>query len=327
MPVRQSLKIWYADGNLVLRADDTIFRVYRGALTSKSAVFRAICVPLQDLASSDEGREDLIHGCPVLVLTDRAQDLEYLMCALFDPEFIVNSYGVETSMIAVVAILRMSAKYGIHFLQRDCSALLNSAFPDTLRDWDKLPRSRTLADNLLVIETARDTGMKWLLPAAYYLVLMHTVTMAPASDDPTLCQIDRASLDRMPDTDRAFVTLGAINVFHGSHYILDGMRQALFRQCSGRERCATNRIAGFEEIVEVLYMEPFGFLVRDGFWAEVRRELCASCGHALRQAWQNKRCQLWEALPQMFGLEPWNLLLVSRANHSVGIAIAAGDVA
>ncbi|KAJ7502482.1 hypothetical protein B0H11DRAFT_1712643 [Mycena galericulata] len=327
MPLRQSLKIWYADGNFILRADDTIFRIYRGALTSKSTVFRTICATRHDSPASEEDRDGLIEGCPILVLTDRAQDMEYFLCAIFDPEFVVNEYGVGTSMVAVVAILRMSSKYGVPFLQRDCFALLNSAFPDTLRDWDRLTRSRSLADYILVIEAVREMGLKWLLPAAYYLVLMQVITVAPTPDDPIICQVDRDCMDRMPVPDRAYVTLGAINVFHGSHYILDGMRSALFKQCSGRERCGTNRISAFEELVEAVAAEPLSFLVGSAFWVAVQRELCASCGIALREAWQHKRSQLWEALPQMFGLEPWNTLLISRANYAVGLAIAGEDVA
>ncbi|KAJ7429020.1 hypothetical protein B0H11DRAFT_1770416 [Mycena galericulata] len=321
MPLRQSLKIWYTDGNYILRADDTIFRIYR-----RSSVFRTICATRRDSPASGEDRDDLIEGCPVIVLTDRAQDMEYFLCAIFDPEFVVNEYGLETSMIAVVAVLRMSSKYGVPFLQRDCFALLNSAFPDTLRDWDKLARSRSLADYVMVVDIAREMGMKWLLPAAYYLVLMQAITVDPTLDDPIVCQVDRDCMDRVPVPDRAYVTLGAINVFHGSHYILDGMRHALFKQCSGRERCGSNRIAAFEEIVEAASAEPLGFLVGAAFWVAVRREMCASCGNALREAWQHKRGQLWEALPQMFGLEPWNILLVSRANYAVGLAIAGEDI-
>jgi hypothetical protein len=69
---------WFNDGNIVLQAELSQFRVYRGILSAHSVVFEdmfAIAKP--------DGEGDA-EGCPVVHLPDSAEDLRIVLEVLHD---------------------------------------------------------------------------------------------------------------------------------------------------------------------------------------------------------------------------------------------------
>jgi hypothetical protein len=84
-PPRRSETVWFADGNLILRAEDVVFRVYRGVLQSKSTVFADM------LAMPQPDSMDMLDGCPAVVLHgDSAVDAERFLGVLYDGECVSN---------------------------------------------------------------------------------------------------------------------------------------------------------------------------------------------------------------------------------------------
>lgn len=77
-PVRSD--IWYDDGNVVLQAQNTQFKVHRSILAQSSSVFKDMfMLPQPPL----EGTQ-LVEGCPVVQLSDPAEDVRYILRALSD---------------------------------------------------------------------------------------------------------------------------------------------------------------------------------------------------------------------------------------------------
>jgi len=72
--------LWFDQGDLVLRAESTIFRVMKESLADQSLVFR-------DMATlpTPEVVEELIDGCPVVGLTDSERDIHSFLEAIFIP--------------------------------------------------------------------------------------------------------------------------------------------------------------------------------------------------------------------------------------------------
>lgn len=70
---------WYEDGNIVLEAESTQFRIFRGILSASSSIFR-------DMFSMPQPSESecLVEGCPVVRLSDPAEDWKYVLKALHD---------------------------------------------------------------------------------------------------------------------------------------------------------------------------------------------------------------------------------------------------
>ena len=73
--------LWFADGNVVLRAEDTLFKVYQGLLSRESEVFRTMFSLPQPAESSDT-----YEGTPLVVLQDSAEDIERFLLTIFDYE-------------------------------------------------------------------------------------------------------------------------------------------------------------------------------------------------------------------------------------------------
>lgn len=84
--------LWFTDGSVVLRAEDTVFRVHMSQLSRKSAFFRDLFslpqpAPMKSISSTPkftDGDIETLDGCPVLRLHDAAEDVINLLKALYD---------------------------------------------------------------------------------------------------------------------------------------------------------------------------------------------------------------------------------------------------
>ena len=70
--------LWFNDGTIVLRAEDSIFRVYGGFLGTVSSFFH----DMLSMPSPEEGNV-MFEGCPLIVLDDSANDLTSFLKAIF----------------------------------------------------------------------------------------------------------------------------------------------------------------------------------------------------------------------------------------------------
>jgi hypothetical protein len=78
-PVR-SPDVWYDDGTLVIRAENTLFRVSRGILASQSDVFKDM-VSVPQPPSTDA---ETFEGCAVVYVHDTAEDMERFLRTILD---------------------------------------------------------------------------------------------------------------------------------------------------------------------------------------------------------------------------------------------------
>lgn len=83
---------WFEDGNVILEAEETQFRVYRGILAANSAVFKDMFEFAQPEGDGNVG------GCPVVHLSDSAEDLQHVLMVLHDAQSrCVSSIVIHTS--------------------------------------------------------------------------------------------------------------------------------------------------------------------------------------------------------------------------------------
>jgi hypothetical protein len=76
---RDSL-LWFSDGSVVLRAEDTLFRVYSGILAQSSPVFKDMFAFPQPC----DGSYETYEGCPLVYMPDPAGELQPFLKALHD---------------------------------------------------------------------------------------------------------------------------------------------------------------------------------------------------------------------------------------------------
>ncbi|KAF7295884.1 hypothetical protein HMN09_01132100 [Mycena chlorophos] len=73
-------ELWFADGTIVLQAENTQYRVYRGILERYSPILKAA------LENAPERKP--VAGCPVFDLNDSVLDSTPFLLALFSPEYV-----------------------------------------------------------------------------------------------------------------------------------------------------------------------------------------------------------------------------------------------
>ncbi|OJT14410.1 hypothetical protein TRAPUB_9051 [Trametes pubescens] len=72
---------WLEDGNIVVVAQNTAFRVHRGVLARRSEVFSGLfTVPQPEY----EVGVEKIDGCPVVRVQDSLHDFKHFLHALYD---------------------------------------------------------------------------------------------------------------------------------------------------------------------------------------------------------------------------------------------------
>ncbi|PIL26489.1 hypothetical protein GSI_12247 [Ganoderma sinense ZZ0214-1] len=111
--LKQHPEFWFDDGSIVLVAQDTGFRVYRGLLALQSTVFADM------LAASNPSPGETVDGCPVIPLGDSPHDLVHLRVLL--PASLVH-YDISDpnqphSFETISAVIRLADKYHIQSVQ------------------------------------------------------------------------------------------------------------------------------------------------------------------------------------------------------------------
>lgn len=76
---------WFDDGNVVLQAEDTLFRVYKGFLRKQSSVFDDMfSLP----AAARENEMETFDSCSLVVVQETAKEMELFILALTDLTYV-----------------------------------------------------------------------------------------------------------------------------------------------------------------------------------------------------------------------------------------------
>ena len=82
--LERSTDVWFDDGNCVLQAENTVFKVYFGLLAKYSVYFQTMITLPQPDANAEEP-QPMYENCPLIVLLgDSAKDTRYFLKALTD---------------------------------------------------------------------------------------------------------------------------------------------------------------------------------------------------------------------------------------------------
>lgn len=252
-------EFWFSDGSVVLRAENTLFRVHISQLSRKSTFFRDLFSLSQPPAQADSPvpaaslpNAEMFEGCPLLVMHDSAEDLAHLLKALYDGPWFGNNDRQDFRMVS--GILRLADKYVLDSLRKTAIAHLRVAWPLSLADWDAredlariyeletgMHRGFRFPSPVAVIHLAREVYVPELLPSAFYDLSRYHYPqifepgedepLGPASPTPTLCADDIQQL-----------TLGK----EASQHAVSGLIQGMMHASQPREHrnsmlaCATS---------------------------------------------------------------------------------------
>ncbi len=79
---QKSERYWFDDGNIVLKAGDTLYRVHSSIFARHSEVFKDMFSIPQPSKQEDE--TEMIDGCPIISLTDTEYYIEDLISIFYD---------------------------------------------------------------------------------------------------------------------------------------------------------------------------------------------------------------------------------------------------
>ncbi|KAF7364320.1 hypothetical protein MSAN_01092100 [Mycena sanguinolenta] len=295
----RSTDFWFDDGTIILQVGNTLYRVYRGLLASRSTVFHDTFSMPQPESTMEEHNQ--IEGCPVVQLHDKERDFTHFLKALHH----YGSYkGMAVSgVMELSSVLRLSDKYDVATLRESMVSILCDIYPSSLDEWLKrdeaVPPGYRIArqDCLTVLNLARELNIRSILPGAMYLVAVtQGLSVLYGGPGKRIRNVD----DRKRYT-LAFPELMLARRRVAATFLI---REEEVDDCENEEgECDTER---FCWLAEDLPSEPDP-LKGELYWNDF--DVCSPCLEQARETYNEAREELWDSLPDIFDLGTWEELL------------------
>ncbi|KZP11463.1 hypothetical protein FIBSPDRAFT_899028 [Athelia psychrophila] len=308
IPVRSTTRsdIWLEDGNIVIQAEGTQFKVYRGILAAHSPIFK----DMFSMPQPPSEAEVTVEGCSVVHVADLAVDVAIILRALFLRGHIDT--GLKALPITTIAtFLRLGKKYEIEILRAEALKRLFGEYPSTLKDWDKLALNSLVAENGGVVidaaNLAREHGLLSILP----------ITLLESCDQHSTKELV-TGLSRADGTITAFSPSNSFACFAAWEVLsqvqsdttlawIEETTPSTYPACKTSEHCIKSR----SEII-LRGLDCWSNFTR---WLDKIAnglDMCGSCQMVAENLHENGRVQFWDALPGAFGLPGWDELAKER---------------
>jgi hypothetical protein len=323
--------LWLDGGNLVIRAENTVFKVLAAQLSIASSVFR----DMFSVPQPADGTAENFEGLPFVRLPDTAFDvtqflkaLVYPGCArafLRDRQVLTDlalclSYAEDamTSRLAVVAsILRLGSKYGVAHFRRIAIARLFRAIPTTLDHYYEPDDSENFSFEgykrehtmLVFLHLAREYNLPALLPCCLWYWTPECVSLIPEY----LPSKDGSSV--MTEDGRVYaLDLETYGLCIAAGWQLDERRRRLIkgilRQCSlEHPSCFGDASQLLDDLLTDLDINLLEKIV-SAWWINTFN-LCDMCAGSAEAQWEIGRKVSWDTLPSYYALPPWKELLAA----------------
>ena len=93
------------DGNVIIVAEITLFRVHEGILARHSSVLLQKIKDARKISSLDFSLPDVVEDCPVVRVNDSAHDFKHMLRILYDGfEYVPAHPTTTTSLVFVVKL-------------------------------------------------------------------------------------------------------------------------------------------------------------------------------------------------------------------------------
>ncbi|KAH8827717.1 hypothetical protein DL96DRAFT_1600055 [Flagelloscypha sp. PMI_526] len=302
--------MFFEDGNLILQAENQVFKIYRGILAAQSSVFR-------DILSTPQPRKrrsdpSFMDGASVVQVQDSPEDLKYFLKAVFHSQFF-PPVPYRTTTPILVGILRLSTKYDVPSLRTRALQHLATAFPTSL---DRLSLNESdgwtfdivdTAQRLTLTQVAYEVGALWALPIG-----LHKLSFLLPFDD--LFDGNLASLRE----DHRRICLRVHNL-HSHHcyslttfLVAPNATNTPYQHCTSPDSCSLSRYMWLSNIQRLVLLSeprinPF-YIWGDHFWQPYRIGMCQACVEKDMQTWEIEVKRLWDNMPKLMGLPPWEEL-------------------
>ncbi|KAH8826449.1 hypothetical protein DL96DRAFT_1608011 [Flagelloscypha sp. PMI_526] len=131
MQLKPSPDLYFADGNIVLVASSTAFKVHKCQLARQSDMFSDLFHVASD---TNNPGDEWFDGVAKVVLHDDSDDVAFFLKAIYDGLYFTPT---ASCFPALSSTLRLSSKYLVPHLQALCINRLVLDWPTTLSGWDQ----------------------------------------------------------------------------------------------------------------------------------------------------------------------------------------------
>lgn len=300
--------VWLEDGNVVLQAEKTLFKIHRGFLSRISPIFADVFT----MAQPDD--EPTVEGCPVMQLPgDLAVDMQHALAILYDQSYRRGAIPFDI----VAAMIRIGRKYEIDRLRSEGLARLQIELPsevdgvDPHKNWTEIVLEQGVLYRMA--NFAHECNLMDLLPAAYFWSacqdLDDIVLGVPWEGD------SGTRVTLLPEVQRICLV--------GRHNLLEGHNQAFEwvgeigarSDCKDRKMCqcisGSLTIALWKPSPDLSAPTDSWNVLVETLEAKQKlkvNKLCSSCLEYAKSTFLAKRLEFWDKLPSYFGLPSWDEL-------------------
>ncbi|KAF9558723.1 hypothetical protein CPC08DRAFT_709430 [Agrocybe pediades] len=296
--------LWFDDGNVVLQAENILFRVHKSLLSLHSEFF-------SDMFSLPQPQDDVSQpmfepGCPLIHISDSAEGVTCLLSTIFENQ---KKYDPRKPMPVerAVALYRLGNKYGIEHLCEDVLNRLKKEYPSTLKAWldpSKFSEAFVQKDGILPLmaNLAHEFNMLSVLPAIYADLSIHPTEdlfkMKEKYDlNPHVLQTCLIGKERLAAAHHDIVN----DSLHDIHEPFDDCPSKL---------CDPISTMGWREAS--LRVDP-GIRCLNDLQLGEEYAYCDDCTKVIATMYESIRQILWHRLPTYFGLPTWKKIRALEA--------------
>ncbi|KAH8120236.1 hypothetical protein DFH11DRAFT_43573 [Phellopilus nigrolimitatus] len=299
--------LWFDDGNVIVVAENTAFRVHKGVLSQHSVVFEEMFAtdslqPSGSLSNVSQTHAEL-HDVPVVALQqDSAFDMSCFLRALYDWSFLYRPYLNKYQFPAISGLLRIATKYMAGNLRKVAIDIIASVHPEESHSWtwgNESP-SRQLApfedEAFAYFRLALEVDVKCILPGSSYTVCKYSLERIRS-------ELPHVSPSMLWDLiiGREKVHAFEREKFHA--YVLESgiadHPNSSFRCSSFLRSALDNRSRSTHHDSDYL---NFAVFLRSS------KQMCPDCQNACYRIRMNMLDAIIPQLPSIFGLEPYAVL-------------------
>ena len=223
---------------------------------------------------------------------------------------------VKTNFDTVAGILRLSTKYEIPYLRQRALRHLDTVVCNTLQDFDARNSKRTIptTDSLafLIADLVQEMDLPWLLPMVLYFCTLNFENIVEGY----MYKGER----RWMKNSQQVVCINALKPLILGWYQKDILSFSYGKNvdgCKSSARCNEGRLAALEGFSSLSLNNAFASF-SSVFEKILRQALCNTCYIASCDAHLAAREALWEDLPGLFDLAPWETLRTLREQAFAG---------
>ncbi|KAJ3555905.1 hypothetical protein NM688_g2323 [Phlebia brevispora] len=300
----KSSAIWFADGDVILRTDDSLFRVHGNTLRKQSSV-------LEEMLQAADKDGSVYEDCPVIRLHDTGDDMRAFLSAVYTPSYRPKGRS-DAEVKDLIAILRLSTKYSALLLREQVVSVLSRQFPPTLRRWDSRTYNVHFERNAYAIANViRESNLYRLLPT----VLLHCCLRLTAN-----MLLGFGPMDAAQDLDAVNKRAVLFAQPYLSHQILQDVFPNFYDfdlevyGCHDALRCCRSK----GKLVSWMKASPFMWCYATSTMETFLKkfEFCQTCSRMYMKCYAEGRQKIWDDLPQQFSLPPWDAANEGDRYHS-----------